>query len=56
MKMPAEKDIEKAISDFDNKMRPNNFRNPDWWYVYSKVGKIYPAKAIWALATQLELA
>ena len=43
--------IEKAFLDFDSGVRPDGYRDPKYWYVLNKNGVRYPAKAIWAMAT-----
>ena len=46
--------IEKAFKDFDKGIRPEGYRAPKHWYVLSEKNKSYPAKGIWALATNAE--
>ena len=43
--------IEKAFLDFDSGVRPDGYRDPKHWFVLNKNGARYPAKAIWAMAT-----
>ena len=43
--------IEKAFLDFDSGVRPDGYRDPKYWYVLNTTGIRYPAKAIWAMAT-----
>ena len=47
--------IEKVFIDFDNGVRPSGFREPKRWYVLNSEGKLYPAKAIWALVNDCAL-
>jgi 5-methylcytosine-specific restriction protein A len=42
--------IENAFLDFDSGVRPEGYRDPKYWYVLNSAGKLYPAKAIWAMA------
>ena len=41
--------VEGAFSAFDNNERPEGFRPSRSWYVQNSEGKLYPAKAIWAM-------
>jgi 5-methylcytosine-specific restriction protein A len=50
---PKAEDIEKAFAAFDDGIRPARYRPSRHWYVLNKIGKPYPAKAIWALATNI---
>ncbi len=43
--------IESAFLDFDADVRPHGYRDPQHWYVLNSENKLYPAKAIWAMAT-----
>lgn len=43
--------VEQAFIDFKNGKRPDGYKAPRHWYVLDKVGVAYPAKAIYALAT-----
>lgn len=46
--------IEQAFKDFDAGVRPDGYREPKHWYVLNEKNKFYPAKGIWALATNAE--
>lgn len=45
--------IESAFLDFDSGVRPEGYRDAKYWYVVNSAGKLYPAKAIWAMATNV---
>jgi 5-methylcytosine-specific restriction protein A len=47
--------INNAIERYNEGERPYNFRKPDWSHVVGEDDRIYPTKAIWSLATGLEL-
>jgi 5-methylcytosine-specific restriction protein A len=47
--------VERAFQQFDDGERPENYRTARNWYVLNKERKLYPAKAIWSLATEISL-
>lgn len=49
-----ERKIKKAFVDFDKGIRPAGYKPPKSWYVLDPIGKLYPAKAIWAMAVTNE--
>jgi len=50
------KDVEKAFLKFNKGNRPQGYRTPRSWYVLDENGSQFPAKAIYALATNSRLA
>lgn len=55
LKEKTKKLVEKAFLSFSKGHRPENYRKPHSWYVTDNNGIAYPAKAIWALATNKKL-
>lgn len=49
------KNILRAIRQFKNGERPDNYRKPDWSHVIYE-DEVFPAKAIWSLANKVPLA
>ncbi|WP_417285106.1 HNH endonuclease [Comamonas sp.] len=48
--------IDRAINSFLKGVRPPSFRNSQFWFVLGPNGELLPAKAIWALVTNISAA
>jgi len=53
--MLTKRNIVEAIEKYKSGERTNNFREPDWSHVIYK-NEVFPAKAVWSLASGIPLA
>lgn len=51
----TERNVKKAMVQYARGERPSNFKKPKSWYIIGQKGKVYPLKAIYAMATRAGL-